>query len=64
MALTLAIPLTWAIAACLREPELWGHLFYGQHLERAVTAKAHPGPPWCHLIHVIHLWLPWTPSSS
>jgi hypothetical protein len=30
----------------LREPTLWGPLFFGQHLGRAREGTQHPGPPW------------------
>lgn len=60
LALALGPVLVWAVAAALREPELWRPLFFGQHIERAAKGTAHRGPPWQNLLQVPLLVLPWT----
>jgi 4-amino-4-deoxy-L-arabinose transferase-like glycosyltransferase len=59
IALAIAPVASWAVAASLREPALWRHLFFGQHLERAAKGTAHAGPPWQNLLQVPLLVLPW-----
>lgn len=58
--LALAPGLLWAALAVAREPGLARELFYGQHLERVVEGKRHPGPFWRPLTRHPLLLLPWT----
>jgi 4-amino-4-deoxy-L-arabinose transferase-like glycosyltransferase len=52
--------LAWALAAAMREPVLWGELFYGQHLERTVSSDRHGGALWKNVVRMPPLLLPWT----
>ncbi len=61
VAAAVAPVLAWALAACAVEPELTRHLFWGQHVERAIRGVQHPGPVWQHGVRLFLLTLPWTP---
>lgn len=60
LVLALAPGLLWAAFAVAREPLLARELFYGQHLERVVQGKRHPGPFWRPAMRHPLLMLPWT----
>lgn len=61
VALTLALPLAWVLAASLAQPGLARELLFGQHLERVVEeVPRHGGPLWKHLTRMPLLLLPWT----